>query len=1211
MRTTRGQSPLTAEHGQPRRPLNLEFLEPRVLLSAPEAALQPFSASPALFAPNQGQWADASVRFVHSSGGATVALTDSGPVFQLSSVGAASVPRDGVANVAQFSVTFEGARAVTPVGQDPSQAVYNYYVGDPATWRTDVPTFETVAYLGLWDGIDLLTWGRRDGLKYEFHIAPGADPGQIRLRYEGIEGLSLDKSGALHIATALGEVVDDAPVIYQVIGGERVGIAGSFRVLDAATCGFAVTGPYDPQAELVIDPAIAWSSYLGGSDLDAGYGLAVDGSGDVFITGTTFSSNFPSDGGFDTSRSGISDAFLTKVSASGALLWSTFLGGSDYEGGYEVAVDAAGDAFITGETYSGNFPTLNAFQDKRKGNFDAFVTKVSGAGVLLWSSYLGGGDDDAGWAIAVDNMGDAFITGRTASSGFPASGAFDTDYEGGTYDAFVTKVSGAGVLLWSSFLGGSNQDEGRRIAVDAAGDAFVTGRTLSKSFPTPGGFDTSYGGGSSFDAFVTKVSGAGALLWSSFLGGSKDDQGRGIAVDPSGDVFVTGDTASSDFPTLGGFDTSRSGTTDAFLTKVSGGGALLWSSYLGGSKDDTGGSVVTDPLGNVIVAGNTLSSDFPTLVALDTTRGGPQDAFVTKVTGAGTLLWSSYLGGSKEDWVTDIAMDGSGNTFVAGYTASSDFPAPGGFDTTRGGPQDAFVTKIANSPPTLTAIAVLGGGVEETDFALPYAALAAAANEADLDGDAVSFRIEAVSTGTLTKGGVPVVPGVTLLSAGESLVWHPGLNHSGTLPAFTVKAWDGHAASAAAVQVSVVVAPVADVPGFYDSVPSDPSAVLFEQLFAFDFHSTNEGQPGQVYSLVAGPAWLSMNPTTGLLSGTPTQRGDIGSAPVTVRVDDGLGNTDDFTFQLAVQAHVIALGAGLATPLTKARFTDAAGNLVDASVKGGGVFYLVRAVAPDAGGNYHNDTPGDLLFIEGDGTDAKATLSLKVSSPSKAPSPSTTVRDIVVNGSLSLSAPALNLLGDLTVTGGVGKLTLGDVAAPHLLAIGADPLIGSASIVLGRVQDATLTSATPLKSLSVVEWLDTDATPDVITAPWISSLATTGSKTAGGPVGDFEASLALSGLGATKDTLSKASIVGSVVGGVWNVAGAAGSLTVRGDLSNCSFQADWLKSLKVTGAIGEDGSDGDSDVFRVLNGSFSASDMTWKGVIPPDHWFGSLRAFVG
>ncbi len=1189
----------------------MEPLEPRVLLSASDTALQLFSASPALFAPNEGQWADEAVRFVHSSGGATVALTDSGPVFQLFSVGGASLPRDGGVNVAQFSVAFEGANLVTPVGKDPSQAVHNYYVGDPATWRTDVPTFETVAYLGLWDGIDLLTWGRRDGLKYEFHVAPGADPGQIRLRYTGIEGLSLDESGALHIATALGEVVDAAPVIYQVIGSQRVEVAGAFQLLDPSTCAFIITGPYDPQAELVIDPAIAWSSYLGGSDLDVGYGIAVDGGGDVFITGTTFSSNFPSGGGFDTSRSGTNDAFVTKVSAAGTLLWSTFLGGSDFEGGYEIAVDAAGDAVITGETYSSNFPTLNAFQDKRKGGFDAFVTKVSGAGTLLWSSYLGGGDDDAGWAIAVDNAGDAFITGRTASSGFPADGGFDDSYNGGTYDAFVTKVSSAGVLLWSSFLGGSNQDEGRRIAVDAAGNALLTGRTLSKNFPTPGGFDTSYGGGASFDAFVTKVSGAGALLWSSFLGGSKDDQGRGIAVDPSGNVFITGDTASSDFPTLGGFDTTRGGTTDAFLTKVSAGGALLWSSYLGGSKDDTGSSVVTDPFGNVIVAGNTLSSDFPTLAAFDTTRGGSQDAFVTKVTGAGTLLWSSYLGGSSDDWATDIAMDGSGNTFVAGYTASSDFPAVGGFDTSRGGTQDAFVTKIANSPPTLTTISTLAGGVEDADLAILYATLAAAANEADVDGDPLSFRVEAVSTGTLMKGGLPVVPGVTLLSAGESLVWHPDPNASGTLPAFTVKAWDGNAASATPVQVRVAVAPVADVPGFTDSLPSDPSAVLLGQLFAFDFNSTNEGVPGQVYSLVSGPAWLSISPTTGLLSGTPTQRTDIGSTLVTVRVDDGLGTTDDVTFQLDVQGQVIVLGAGLPVPVTKTRFTDATGDLVDVSVKGAGTFYLVRAVAPD-GGAYSNDTPGDLVSIEADGTDAKSSFSVKVSSPVKAPSPDLPVGAIVINGSLgTFSGAQVRPLGDVTVAGGVSKLTLGNVAAPHVIAIGADPLIASASLVLGRVQDTTLTSATPLKSLSVIEWLDTDATPDVITAPWISSLAASGSKAAGGPVGDFEASLALSGLGATKEALGKASIAGSVVGGAWNVAGAVGSIAVRGNLTNCSLQADWLKSLKVTGTIDEDGSDGDTDVFRVLNGSFSASDVTWRGIIPPDHWFGGLRAYVG
>ncbi|MBM4031477.1 MAG: LEPR-XLL domain-containing protein, partial [Planctomycetes bacterium] len=788
--------------------LSLEPLEPRVLLDA-----SAFDASPALFAANLGQWQDPSVRYVFQGAASAVAHTDAGVLFQISQRAEAGIQRSA------FSVAFVGAEAVAPVGLDPSEALYNYYLGDPATWRSGVPTFQTVAYQGLWAGIDLLTWGRRDGLKYEFHLAPGADPAQVRLRYSGVEGLRLDDGGALHIATPLGEVVDSAPFIYQDVGGHRTQVAGAFALLDADTVSFAVTGPYDPRAELVIDPTLAWSSYLGGDSDDVGMGIAVDASGNAFLTGTTatLEPEFPTTGGFDTTLGGTSDAFITKVSAAGSLLWSTYLGGSGAEAGYGIAVHhAAGSVFVTGKTTSSNFPTTGGFDTTLGGTQDAFVTKVSGAGALLWSSYLGGSASDAGSGIAVDGSGDAFIAGYTESSNFPTTGGFDTAL-GGTSDGFVAKVGGAGGLLWASYLGGSATDAANGIGVDGSGNALIAGSTTSGDFPTAGGFDTTLGGLK--DAFVAKVSGAGGFAWASYLGGSGTDDGYAIAVvGSSGEAFVAGETASTDFPTSGGFQTAYGGGTgDAFVAKIGGGGTFSWASYLGGVGYDYADGVAVDGAGDAFVTGATASAGLSTPDAFQTSYGGgASDAFVTKVSGAGSRVWSSYLGGSADDVGWGIAADASGNPFVTGYTMSANFPTPGGFDTSQGGYADVFVTKVnvasANNPPTLTTVSTLAGGTEDQDYTITYVALAGAADEADADGDPLSFRVEAVSSGTLTKGGVPVTPGTTLLSAGESLVWHPAADANGTLQAFTVKAWDGQAASATAVPVNVAVAPANDAP---------------------------------------------------------------------------------------------------------------------------------------------------------------------------------------------------------------------------------------------------------------------------------------------------------------------------------------------------------------------------------------------------------------
>jgi hypothetical protein len=444
--------------------------------------------------------------------------------------------------------------------------------------------------------------------------------------------------------------------------------------------------------------SLFYAGFLGGSGNDHGRGIAVDSSGNAYVTGGTTSSDFPAVVGPDTSFKGLGDAFVAKVNLSGtAIVYAGFLGGSNYDVGEDIAVDASGNAYVTGGTTSSDFPAVVGPDTSFKGLGDAFVAKVNPSGTaLVYSGFLGGSDYDEGLGIAVDSSGNAYVTGVTFSSDFPAVVGPDTSYNGNC-DAFVAKVNPSGMaLIYSGFLGGSGDDYGYGIAVDSSGNAYVTGMTQSSNFPTtPGAFNTSLNGYS--DAFMVKLNPSGtALVYSGFLGGSGDDYGYGIAVDSSGNAYVTGMTASSDFPAVVGPDTSFNGGKDAFVAKVNPSGtALVYAGFLGGLDWDSGYGIAVDSSGNAYVTGYTFSSDFPAVVGPDTSYNGNCDAFVAKVNPVGTaLVYSGFLGGSYPDWGLDIAVDYSGNAYVTGVTASSNFPAVVGPDTSFNGGWDAFVAKV-------------------------------------------------------------------------------------------------------------------------------------------------------------------------------------------------------------------------------------------------------------------------------------------------------------------------------------------------------------------------------------------------------------------------------------------------------------------------------------------------------------------------------------
>jgi predicted enzyme related to lactoylglutathione lyase len=469
-------------------------------------------------------------------------------------------------------------------------------------------------------------------------------------------------------------------------------VAGRFVLLDGRSYGFELTGPYDPALPLVIDPELAWSTYLGGNLWDCGNDVAVDAAGNVLVTGETIWVS----GGYMWKGVLWEHAFVVKLSPDGGHLWSTYLGGGMDDHGYGVAVDAAGNVLVTGYTHSPGWVS-GGFDTSYNDGGDAFVVKLSPSGTHLWSTYLGGDDCDAGYGVAVDAAGNVLVTGKTWSDGW-VSGGFDTSYNDGG-DAFVVKLSPSGTHLWSTYLGGDDCDEGYGVAVDAAGNVLVTGYTHSPGWVS-GGFDTSYNDGG--DAFVVKLSPSGTHLWSTYLGGDDWDAASGVAVDAAGNVLVTGQTGHTllglcDGWVSGGFDTSYNDGGDAFVVKLSPSGTQLWSTYLGGDNLDAGCGVAVDAAGNVLVTGYTESSGWVS-GGFDTTHNGGEwphsnDAFVVKLSPSGGHLWSTYLGGSDDDYGYGVAVDAAGNVLVTGQTWSDGWVS-GGFDTSFNGPGSVFVAKI-------------------------------------------------------------------------------------------------------------------------------------------------------------------------------------------------------------------------------------------------------------------------------------------------------------------------------------------------------------------------------------------------------------------------------------------------------------------------------------------------------------------------------------
>jgi len=736
---------------------------------------------PLSFEENRGQ-ADAAVKYLGRAAGFSVAFREDGAEFLFAQRAAGRnssirAKQDGqVENALSDRVRMkllDANQSPEIEGTDRLPGTVNYFIGsDPAMWRSNVPTFAEVRYARVYPGTDLIYYSEQQRLEFDFRLSPGADPRRIRMQFEGARELRIDASGNLTITMPGGAVEYRKPIIYQTaIDGSKQLIRGSFALAAHNIVRFRV-GAYDRSRPLVIDPILNYSTYFG--SYSGVNGVAVDAAGEAFVTGAAVALPATS-GSFQAQNPNTSQlagsAYVAKFNSTGtALLYCTYVGGSEYSESMAIALDNSGDAFITGSADPADFPiTPGAFDTSNKNGGGSFVTELNSTGsALVYSAYLDGSNGAAAVAIALDTSGNAYVTGTTRSTDFPTTpGAFQQT--GLASDsAFVTKLNPTGsALVYSTYLHGSTGESGTSIAVDSTGSAYVGGFTVSSDFPvTSGAFQTSFGG--SGDGFLAKLNPAGSsLVYATYLGGSVVNGTTAInavALDNSGNAYVTGNTNSNNFPiTAGAFETQLYGHQDAFVAKFnSSGSALVYSSLLGSSfdaaDDNNGAGIAVDSEGDALVVGTAWPSDFPiTAGAFETVNlaynySGEVGSFVTKFNPSGSaLLYSTYLSGSGDtsgeecDCANAVALDSSGNVYVGGITSSTDFP------TTADAVQTSF------EGPDIKGFVTEFNASEMTSLPYPVLSLASSSNPVEW-GKPVTF------TATLKSASGPTPTGVVVFS---------------------------------------------------------------------------------------------------------------------------------------------------------------------------------------------------------------------------------------------------------------------------------------------------------------------------------------------------------------------------------------------------------------------------------------------------------------
>ncbi len=786
-----------------------------------------YAKLPLRFEANQGQFAPA-VKFLGRGAGVQVLLTAREAVMYSPS--------------AKLRMRLAGANDAPQIeGRAPLPGVSNYFIGkDPAQWRTGVQTFNQVHYANVYDGVDLLYYGNAGQLEYDFVVAPHADAQQIAFDFAEATP-TVEASGELVIRVGRGEVRWRKPVAYQERNGARHEVAAAFAIRHPHQDELAAIrnqvafelGDYEHSLPLVIDPVLSYATYFGGSSQENGSsGMVLDGAGNIYLTGATNSVDFPiSANAFQTflcsgisacdgSFGGLTDVYVTKLSpGGGSLIYSTYLGGTGDDAGTALAVDASGNVFVTGTARLFNFPIVNAIEPNPHTSGDSFVAKLNATGsALIFSTYFGGNtpsgiSSTVARGLAVDANGNAYVAGATNVSDLLVTpGAFQTSYMNagtGSFDGFVAKFNPVGGVIYSTYLGGTGDDQIYDIAVDGAGNAYLTGLTRSGNFPTQTPIQPGLNGNSLSDAFVTKLNAAGSqLVYSTYLGGSGSEQGNGIAVDNTGSAYVTGFTRSpapGGFPVVNAFQPNYGGDvtnfsipSDVFVTRLNPAGtAYVYSTYLGGDFTDTGYDIAVDNAGNAYVTGITLSSNipFPTRNAFQPNFNsiGFADAFVarlnTNLSGDASLIYSSYLGGNNTDTGYAIARDSAGRAYVYGDTRSSNFPTvnplPG--QSTLRGVSDAFlavVTDVALIPNAQTiaigsagALAITISPAQAANITIPLSssnpAIASVPPSVTINANATSaiFNATGLTNGTATiTATLPASLGGGILTATVQVV---------------------------------------------------------------------------------------------------------------------------------------------------------------------------------------------------------------------------------------------------------------------------------------------------------------------------------------------------------------------------------------------------------------------------------------------------------
>jgi hypothetical protein len=580
---------------------------------------------PLFFEANQGQTSPRA-RYLSRGVGHVLWLSDSDAILKFKKTGV----------VDSVALRWVGGKKVAPEAEDPQEGKSNYLIGaDQSKWKTEVPHFGRVRYRAVYPGIDLVFYGKQSRLEYDFLVAPNADASKIRLQFDGAKRLSLD-NGDLLIKTAETDLRQLRPVAYQETAQGRRYVSAEYVIASNDQVKLKL-GAYDAKMPLVIDPVISWTMSLSGSNYDLGEAIALDAAGNSYVTGATLSADLLQGSTRHRTYSAGGDAYVAKINAAGtAIVYVTFLGGGGLDAAHGIRVDSQGNAVVIGETNS---------------SADAFP-----------------------------------------ASPFPLVNAADGVYGGGLRDAFVTKLNAAGnTLLFSTFIGGTLRDVGRAIAVDTADQVYVAGYTNSADLSSVTG--TYQGGATTGDAFVAKLTPLGAIAYCVYQGGTKDETGVGIAVDQAGNAYLTGETDSPGLPGQG-FQPTLRGTRDGYIAKLNSSGVRQFWAYFGGGGEDVLNAIALDPTGNIYVVGDTVSADLPLVRPLQATIGGGIDAFIAKISGSGTeVLFSSYIGGSIEDRATSIAVEPNGSATVAGYTLSANFPVVNSVKASFQGFTDAYVVK--------------------------------------------------------------------------------------------------------------------------------------------------------------------------------------------------------------------------------------------------------------------------------------------------------------------------------------------------------------------------------------------------------------------------------------------------------------------------------------------------------------------------------------